>query len=256
MKILLANDDGIYSEGIYALYKELSKIAEVTVVAPVTEQSAVGHAITIADPLRVIDFYKFGEFFGYAIKGTPADCVKIAISDIMKDKPDLVVSGINHGANLASNVIYSGTVSAATEGAMLGVRSLAVSLCTKEKFDFTPSAEVGRFFADYLYRSALPNNTVLNINVPALSKEDIKGWRFAKQGSSRFLDTFAKREDPRGRSYYWLVGEKRENGEISPESDEFMVDHGFVSVTPLMFDMTDHRMYDQLKDTEGKGEFV
>jgi 5'-nucleotidase len=255
MKILLANDDGIYSEGLYAIYKELSKIADVTVVAPITEQSAVGHAITIADPLRVIDFYKYGEFFGYGIKGTPADCVKIAMCDIMDEKPDLVVSGINHGANLASNVIYSGTVSAATEGAMLGVKSIAVSLCTKEKFDFTPAAEIGAYFANYLYSSSMPDCTVLNINVPALSKEEIKGWRFAKQGHSRFLDTFAKREDPRGGNYYWLVGEKKEI-DMTDESDEFMVEHGFVSVTPLMFDMTDHSMYDQLKDTEGKGEFI
>jgi len=254
MKILLANDDGIYSEGIYALYEQLSKIGDVTVVAPITEQSAVGHAITIADPLRVTEFYKYGKQFGYGIKGTPADCVKIAISNIMNSKPDIVVSGINHGANLATNVIYSGTVSAATEGAMMGVRSMAVSLATKEKCDFTPAAEIGAYFADYLYKSALPNNTVLNINVPALSKDKIKGWRFAKQGNSRYLDTFAKRKDPRGGSYYWLVGEKIEI-DMTEDCDEYMIEHGFVSVTPLMFDMTDYGIYDQLKATEGKGEF-
>ena len=254
MRILLANDDGIYSEGIYALYEKLSEIAEVTVVAPITEQSAVGHAITIADPLRVVDFYKFGKFFGYGIKGTPADCVKIAISDIMEHKPDLVVSGINHGANLATNVIYSGTVSAATEGAMMGVRSIAVSLTTKEKFDFGPAAEIGRYFAEYLHASGLPVNTVLNVNVPALSKEQIKGWRFAKQGDSRYLDTFAKRKDPRGGSYFWLLGEKVE-ADTSPDSDEYMIEQGYVSVTPLMFDMTCYNLYNKLKGTEGKGEF-
>lgn len=254
MKILLANDDGIYSEGIYALYKKLSEIAEVTVVAPIAEMSAVGHAITIADPLRVIDFYKFGKFFGYGIKGTPADCVKIAISDIMEKKPDLVVSGINHGANLATNVIYSGTVSAATEGAMMGVRSVAVSLTTKEKADFTPAAEIGAYFADYLYRSDLPESTVLNVNVPALSKDKIKGWKFARQGNSRYLDTFAKRKDPRGGSYFWLVGEKIEI-DTTPDTDECVVEGGYVSVTPLMFDMTDYGMYNQLKGTEGEGEF-
>lgn len=254
MRILLANDDGIYSEGIYALYEKLSEIADVTVVAPITEQSAVGHAITIADPLRVVDFYKFGKFFGYGIKGTPADCVKIAISDIMDKKPDLVVSGINHGANLATNVIYSGTVSAATEGAMMGVPSIAVSLATKEKADFSPSAEIGAYFAEYLYKSDMPDHTVLNVNVPPLSKDKIKGWRFARQGNSRYLDAFAKRKDPRGGSYYWLVGEKNEI-DMTPDTDEFMIENGFVSVTPLMFDMTDYGMYNQLKDTEGKGEF-
>jgi 5'-nucleotidase len=255
MRILLANDDGIYSEGIYALYEKLSEIGDVTVVAPITEQSAVGHAITIADPLRVIDFYKFGKLFGYGINGTPADCVKIAISSILDRKPDLVVSGINHGANLATNVIYSGTVSAATEGAMMGVRSLAVSLATKEKTDFTPAAEIGAYFAEYLHASDLPASAILNVNVPPLSKDKIKGWRFAKQGNSRYLDNFARRQDPRGGSYYWLVGEKIEIDK-DDECDEYMIENGFVSVTPLMFDMTHYGMYNQLKDTEGSGEFI
>lgn len=255
MRILLSNDDGIYSEGIYAIYKALKAFADVTVVAPITEQSAVGHAITISDPLRVTDFYKFGEFFGYGIKGTPADCVKIALTDIMPEPPDIVVSGINHGANVATNVIYSGTVSAATEGAMLGVRSVAVSLATKDKFDFTPSAEIGAYFADFLYKSQLPCNTVLNINVPALSKKNIKGWRFAVQGGARFLDTFTKRQDPRGNNYYWLTGEKKES-EMEDSSDDYLVTNGYVSVTPLMFDMTDYRMYNELKEMGVEGEFV
>lgn len=254
MKILLSNDDGIYSEGIYAIYKALKEFADVMVVAPITEQSAVGHAITISDPLRVTEFYKYGEFFGYGIKGTPADCVKIAMTNIMDSKPDLVVSGINHGANVATNVIYSGTVSAATEGAMLGVRSLALSLATKEKFDFSHAAEVGAYFAKYLHNSSLPVNTALNINVPALSKDKIKGWRFAVQGQARFLDTFSKREDPRGGHYYWLTGEKKES-DFMPESDDYLVSNGYVSVTPLMFDMTDYKLYENLKNTGGEGEF-
>lgn len=254
MKILLANDDGIYSEGIFAVYKALKEFADVTVVAPITEQSAVGHAITISDPLRVTEFYKYGEFFGYGIKGTPADCVKIAVSDILKEKPDLVVSGINHGANVATNVIYSGTVSAATEGAMLGIRSLAVSLATKEKFDFTPSAEIAAYFAKYLHNSALPENTVLNINVPALSKTNIKGWKFAVQGQARFLDYFTKREDPRGGHYYWLTGEKKE-ADMDEMTDDYLVSRGYVSVTPLMFDMTDHKMFEKLKHSGDEGEF-
>ncbi len=254
MRILLANDDGIYSDGIYTLYKALKEFADVTVVAPITEQSAVGHAITIADPLRVTDFYKFGEFFGYGIKGTPADCVKIALTNIMEDAPDIIISGINHGANVASNVIYSGTVSAATEGAMLGIRSIAISLATKEKFDFSHAAQVGAYFAKYLHKSDLPENTVLNINVPALSMKNIKGWRFATQGNARFLDTFEKRRDPRGYSYYWLTGEKKE-ADMDETSDDYLVSNGFVSVTPLMFDMTDHKMYKHLKDKGDEGEF-
>lgn len=255
MRILLANDDGIYSDGIYAIYKELIKFADVTVVAPISEQSAVGHAITISDPLRVTEFYKFGEFFGYGIKGTPADCVKIALTDIMKQPPDIVVSGINHGANVATNVIYSGTVSAATEGAMLGVRSLAVSLATKEKFDFSTSAGIGAYFVKYLFGSDLPAGTVLNINVPALSMKNIKGWRFAVQGQAKFLDTFTRRKDPRGNDYFWLTGEKKEP-DIAEESDDYLVSKGFVSVTPLMFDMTDHALYNTLKNKGAEGEFV
>jgi len=173
----------------------------------------------------------------------------------MDEQPDIIVSGINDGANLASNVIYSGTVSAATEGGMFGIRSIAVSLASKEFSDFSASAEVGAYFADYLYKSDLPDYTILNINVPPVSKSEIKGWRFAKQGKSRFLDKFVKRTHPRGGEYYWLAGEKNEI-DITKDSDEYLVDNNYVSVTPLMFDMTDHQMYNDLKKREGNGEFI
>ncbi|MGE4496940.1 MAG: 5'/3'-nucleotidase SurE [Deferribacterales bacterium] len=253
MKILLTNDDGIYSDGIYQLYLALSEFADVTVVAPLTEQSAVGHAITIYDPLRTEEFYRYGKFFGTAVKGTPADCVKIALSNIVAEKPDLVVSGINHGANVATNVIYSGTVSAATEGAMLGIKSIAVSLASKRCRNFEPAAKVGAFFARKLYHMETDNGILLNVNVPPLEYDELKGWKYAVQGNTKFLDSFAVREDPKGNRYFWLTGEeyKRDDRE---ESDDYVVSQGYVSVTPLMFDMTHHGLYNKLKSTEDGGE--
>lgn len=255
MKILLTNDDGIYAEGIYEAYLQLSEIGDVYVVAPITEQSAVGHAITISDPLMMQECKKFGQYFGVGIKGTPADCVKLAIHEILDEKPDIVVSGINHGANVASNVIYSGTVSAATEGAMLGVRSIAVSLATKEKADFKAAAEYAAQFAKMLHESDLPEHTLLSINVPAIPKDEIKGWQYAVQGTSKYLDKFAKRVDPRGRTYFWMEGEKNEI-HMSSADDDYIISQNYVSVTPLKFDMTDYDMYEKLKKMEGKSEHV
>jgi 5'-nucleotidase len=255
MKILLTNDDGIYSDGLYQTYLKLSEFAEVTVVAPITEQSAVGHAITISDPLRTEEFYKFGKFFGTAVKGTPADCVKIALSHVMDEAPDIVVSGINYGANVASNVIYSGTVSAATEGAMMGIKSVAVSLASKRFRNFEPAARVAAFFAQKVHSMSGPANLLLNVNVPAREFKDIRGWRYAVQGNTKFLDTFAMREDPKGNTYYWLVGEESMR-DTRDESDDFTVAEGYVSVTPLMFDMTNHKLYKELRKMEDGGEIV
>ncbi|MGA1862888.1 5'/3'-nucleotidase SurE [Deferribacter thermophilus] len=253
MKILLTNDDGIYSKGIYALYEELVKIAEVTVVAPITEQSAVGHAITISDPLRIYEVTRRNTFFGYGVKGTPADCVKLAFDDILTTKPDLVVSGINHGANLSSNVIYSGTVSAATEGAMLGVKSFAISLASVEYDDFSVAAKFAAFFAKYLYESEDDKYLLFNVNVPPLKREEIKGWKFTVQGKTRYLDTFEKRVDPRGNTYFWLTGEKivQYNGE---NSDDKAIQDGYISVTPLKYDLTDYSFFDSVKKEEYKWE--
>ena len=257
MKILLTNDDGIYSDGIYQLYLQLSEFADVSVVAPLTEQSAVGHAITIYDPLRTEEFYRYGKYFGMAVKGTPADCVKIALSGLLPEKPDLVVSGINHGANVASNVIYSGTVSAATEGAMLGINSVAVSLASKRFNNFETAAKVGAFFAKKLHNEHKGAETplLLNVNVPALGFEELKGWKYAVQGRTSFLDSFNVREDPKGNKYYWLTGEEYKRDD-SEHADDYVVSQGYVSVTPLMFDMTNHDLFDKLKAKEAHGEFV
>ncbi|AEI15151.1 Multifunctional protein surE [Flexistipes sinusarabici DSM 4947] len=255
MKVLITNDDGIYSKGIYELYKSISKIAEVVVVAPIKEQSAVGHAITVKYPLRLHEVNRKGEFFGYGVEGTPADCVKLAFDDIITIKPDLVVSGINHGANLASNVIYSGTVSAATEGAMLGVKSMAVSLASIEYTDFSAAADFAAFFAKYLHNlNDYHSNLIFNINVPPLERREIKGWKFTKQGKTRFMDTFEKRLDPRGNTYFWLKGEKTVVHR-SQDCDDYLLEQGFVSVTPIKYDLTDYSLYEKLKNTEGVKEW-
>jgi 5'-nucleotidase len=252
MKILLTNDDGIYSKGISALYKELTKIAEVMVVAPITEQSAVGHAITISDPIKITEVYKKDNFFGYGVHGTPSDCVKLAFDHLLPSKPDWVISGINHGANLASNVIYSGTVSAATEGAMLGVKSIAVSLTSKSSTNFEVAAEFIPYFIEEIKKYDIKENALFNINVPPISKNEISGWKFTQQGTSKYLDTFEKRIDPRGNVYYWLTGEDQEINFFN-ESDDYAINQNFISVTPLQYNLTDYNIYNKLsKSGENK----
>lgn len=245
MKVLITNDDGIYSKGIYALYEAFAETADVTVVAPITEQSAVGHAITVTLPLRMYEVYRKNRFFGYGVNGTPADCVKLAFSDILTTKPDLVVSGVNKGANLASNVIYSGTVSAATEGAMMGVNAIAVSLASIEFDDYSIAAEFALFFAKKLSKSKDMKETVWNINIPPLKRNEIKGWRYAIQGKTKYLDTFEKRVDPRGNTYYWLTGEKIIL-ETSEESDDYLIQKGYITVTPIKYDLTDYELYKKI----------
>jgi len=249
MKILLTNDDGIYSKGIYAAYEELSKIAEVVVVAPIMEQSAVGHSITISNPLRIYEVTRKDRFFGFGVQGTPADCVKLAFCDILTTKPDIVISGINHGANLASNIIYSGTVSAATEAALQGVRSFAISLASIEYTNFSAAAEFTREFAELFSKNDIFKNVVFNINVPPLKKEEIKGWKYTVQGKSKYFDTFDKRVDPRGNTYFWLTGEKVE---IKPGEfcDDYWLAKGFISVTPLKYDLTDYDFFYSLQRGE------
>ncbi len=166
MKILLTNDDGINAKGLTTLRESIKEIADVIVVAPETEQSAVGHAITLSDPLRVREVDRNGEFIGYAVNGTPADCVKIAVRAILKDPPDMIVSGINLGANIATNVIYSGTVSAATEGTILGIPSIAISLATFVNPDFSFAANFAKRLALATHENGLPDGTLLNVNVP------------------------------------------------------------------------------------------
>jgi len=250
-KILVSNDDGIYSEGIIALREAMMEIGEVFVYAPHKQQSAIGHAITTHIPLRVNPYYMNGEFFGYAVTGTPADCVKLAVTTHMKEKPDLIVSGINHGSNTAINVIYSGTVSAATEGTILGVPSIAFSLTTYVDFDFTYSKKVAQIIAKAVLKNGLPPGVLLNVNIPPVNEDKIKGIKVTKQGKSRWNDCFEKRVDPQQREYYWLTG-TMESFEDDEGSDIRAIQENYVSVTPIQFDLTAYDFLEKLKQWELK----
>ncbi len=250
-KILVSNDDGIYSEGIIALREAMSELGEVYVYAPHKQQSAVGHAITTHLPLRVNPYYMNGDFFGYAVTGTPADCVKLAVTTHMKEKPDLIVSGINHGSNAAINVIYSGTVSAATEGTILGIPSIAFSLTTYVDFDFTYSKKVAKIIASAVLKNGIPPGVLLNVNIPPVPEEQIKGIKVTKQGKSRWNDYFEKRVDPQNREYYWLTGQMN-NIEDDEDSDIKAIQQNYVSVTPIQFDLTAYEFLETLKKWEFK----
>ena len=235
MKILLTNDDGIFAEGLCALYRSLALDHEVIVVAPEAERSAVGHAITLSDPLRVKVVRRGKDFWGYAVSGTPADCVKIAFYELV-GPVDLVVSGINRGANVGINVLYSGTVSAATEAAILGIPALAVSLAAYANEDYCFAAYFVSIFVEELSRLPLPQSFCLNINIPHLPANRIKGVRFTRQGTRKLKERFEKRIDPHGNIYYWQCGE--EFLEEDPSTDVVAIKQGFISITPLNHDLT------------------
>lgn len=241
MRILLTNDDGIEAAGIRALWQELSKIAEIIVVAPDVERSATSQAITVHSPIRV-DNYLFDNprISGWRIGGTPADCVKIAIGTLMTERPDIVVSGINHGPNLGTDVLYSGTVSAAIEGALHGIPAVAVSLDAWKNYDFQPAAEFTSRLVQNITKQALPPNTLLNVNIPAVPTAQMQGVAITKLGVREYDNIFEGRQDPRGRMYYWLGGNIIDN-ENDVDSDIAAVKMSKISVTPIHFDLTDYK---------------
>jgi 5'-nucleotidase len=250
MNILLTNDDGIYSDGIRALYNSLKDMGNISVVAPDTERSAVGHAITLSDPLRVKEVTRDGKFFGYATTGTPADCVKLAIRSLLKKKPDLIVSGINLGPNVGYSVLYSGTVSGATEGAILGIPSFAISLATFTNPDYSYAAKFAKKVAKQIIRNnGLPKGTLLNVNVPAIKPEEIRGVKIVKQSERAIEERFDKREDPHKRTYYWLTGEIIESDK-KEDADIETIRKKYISITPIHCDMTN---YEFMKKIEGWG---
>ncbi|HEX9934958.1 MAG TPA: 5'/3'-nucleotidase SurE [bacterium] len=248
---LLTNDDGIRAPGLEALHREIRNLGEVVVVAPDTERSAVGHAITISDPLRVSEFERDGRLFGYAVKGTPADCVKIGCWAMLKRKPDAVISGINLGPNTGINTIYSGTVSAATEGALLGIPSFAVSLATYRHPDFRYAAKFARKLAGILVRKGLPQGIYLNVNVPACPEKEIRGVAVTRQGLALYKEKFDRRTDPQGRVYYWLTGQKV-NKEEDMDVDDGAVMAKTVSVTPVHYDLTQYGFLEELREWDLK----
>jgi 5'-nucleotidase len=237
--ILLTNDDGIHAEGLRYLLTAAEKIGQVSIVAPETEQSAVGHSITLYDPIKAHEITRSGIFYGYGISGTPADSVKLALYSLLPRRPDLVISGINNGANLGINVLYSGTVSAATEAAILGVPSMAVSIDAKKEPPFEWALPHVQTLARWVINNGLPHGVALNINVPALPPDRIKGFKVTKQGLSQFSESFERREDPRGNRYYWLSGQAAA-GETDERIDIVAVKAGYISITPLYYDLTAH----------------
>jgi 5'-nucleotidase len=233
-KILVTNDDGVYSEGIRLLARELAALGEVTVVAPDREQSATGHSLTLTRPLRM---QKLEEGW-YAVDGTPTDCVNLAVLWLMKERaPDLIVSGINFGLNLGDDVTYSGTVSATFEGSLLGVPSIAFSQEVAEGFSFARSARVAaRFVASLLAEAELPPDLLFNVNFPA---RGALGVRFTRLGKRVYKQSVVENVDPRGREYYWIAGTPE--WQHDEGTDHEAVREGWVSVTPLHLDLTDYR---------------
>ena len=244
--ILIVNDDGIQSPGIMALAQAMESLGSITIVAPDQEQSAKSHSITLNNPIRMNPVNLKKGFKGWAVKGTPVDCAKIALKNLFKKKPDLLISGINLGSNLGKNLIYSGTISAAYEGTILGIPSAAISLDSFHAKEFTAAKQVSISIATYLLKNKLPEGIMLNVNVPYIRKNKIKGFRVTKQGRSSFIDTFEKRVDPRGQSYFWIKGKLR-NNDHSIESDGEAILSGYVSITPIDFDLTNKLYINKLK---------
>jgi len=238
--ILLCNDDGIGAPGLEALYRALRPLGDCTVVAPERESSASSHSITMKKPIRVIKHSHGDSRFGWAVSGTPVDCVKFAVSHILDREPDLIVSGINQGSNTAVNAMYSGTVGAAAEGGIMNIASFAVSITSHTYADFSTAADFARSVARKLLEKGLPDHTFLNINVPPLSRQEITGVRITRMGRMRYREIFDERCDPSHKPYYWLTGEKVLL-EHADDSDEIAVSQGYIAVTPLVCDLTSHQ---------------
>ena len=247
--ILLTNDDGIYAEGIYALYSELKKVAKVTIVAPDAEQSSVGHGITLSYPIWYKKVNRKDKFFGYGISGTPADCVKFAVSILFRIKPDIVISGINFGPNDGCSVFYSGTVAGAREGALLGIPSMAVSLAAFLNPNFSYAAKCAARLAKIFLSQPMPKGTFLNVNVPNVKESQIKGVKITRQSTDPIHSSFYRRKDPHLREYYWMTGKipvKRQDLSV----DTYALNQNYVTITPVQSDSTDYLFLDDLKEKE------
>ena len=238
VRILLTNDDGVYAPGLEALRNELVKVGDVTVVAPTTEQSGVGHSITLLSPMVVQRVYDAEEKpLGWAVEGSPADCVKLALLELLPEPPDLVVSGINSGPNAGINVLYSGTVAAAIEGAFFSLTSVAVSLDFVDHPEYQRAAALARGVVEQVIERRPPAGCLFNLNLPALDRADPKGLRVVPMGIDRFGERFERRVDPRGRTYYWLTEAPRPRS-LDGQTDVSSLADGYATLTPLHFDLT------------------
>ena len=247
MRILLCNDDGIHAAGLSALYRALRDMGETTVVAPDREQSGAGHSITVSTPLHYRACEQNGFERAYAVNGTPADCIKLATNVILGQRPDAIVSGINLGSNAGVSVLYSGTVSAATEGALLGIPSLAISLDAHADPIWDSAARVARLLLTRVLEHALPEGVFLNVNVPNRAWSDLKGVAVTRMAHSRFNEVFHRRFAPHAREYYWLDGTLELLGDSSG-TDVEALENGLVSITPVGLDRTDHSAIPRLRE--------
>ncbi len=238
--ILVTNDDGVTAPGIAALVESMKSLGQVIVVAPDSPQSGMGHAITMNHPLRLEKVHIFEGVDAYQCSGTPADCVKLAVDKVMHRRPDLLVSGINHGSNSSINVIYSGTMSAAMEGAIEGIKSIGFSL-NDYNFDanFEASSHYAKLISKLTLEKGLPSGTLLNVNIPNLRPSEIKGLKVCRQARAKWIEEFDERIDPHKRKYYWLTG-KFVNNDHGEDTDEWALANGFVSVVPTQYDLTAH----------------
>ena len=239
----MSNDDGFRSEGIIALSEALRPLGTVYVVAPDRERSAAGHSLTLSHPLRV---EKVGHRI-YAVDGTPTDCVNLAVNGILRRKKiDILASGINKGGNMGDDITYSGTVSAAMEGTLLGIPSVAVSLVSRNHFRFDVAAEFAARVARKVLARRLPKDTLLNVNLPNVPKSEIRGVKVTRQGKRVYGEAVVEKRDPRGRKYYWIGGDTLQTMDI-PGSDLEAVERNYISITPIHLDLTNHMSLRTLK---------
>ena len=256
MRILLTNDDGIYAPGLRALRAELKKLGEVTVVAPATEQSAAGHSVTLLTPLLVNEVFEDDAttFIGWAVEGRPADCVKLALLELLKEPPDVIISGMNAGSNAGINVLYSGTVAAAIEGAFYRHTAIAVSLeYDKKIYDFPTAAKYARQVIEQILARNPTRGSLFNVNLPVLERGPIKGVKVMPQNVSPYSEKFDRRVNPRGRTYFW-AGPDFECPDPHPGTDVEALGDSYITVTPLQFDLTDHAKVEPMRQWDWKVE--
>jgi 5'-nucleotidase len=253
MRILLTNDDGIYAPGLRALRAELRKLGEVVVVAPATEQSAAGHSVTLLTPLLVNEVFEEGnDFVGWAVEGRPADCVKLALLELLPDPPDVIVSGLNAGSNAGINVLYSGTVAAAIEGAFYRRTAIACSLeYDKKIYDFPTAARYARQVVEQILARNPQPGSLFNVNIPVLERGPVRGVKVLPQNVSPYQEKFDRRVNPRGRTYFWTSPEFT-CPDPHPDTDVTALAEGYITVTPLQFDLTDRARLEPMKDWDWK----
>ncbi|VVC76190.1 5'-nucleotidase SurE [Aquicella siphonis] len=243
MKILISNDDGVHAPGLMYLANALEKTADITVVAPDRNRSGVSNSLTLENPLRVVT----ASNGYYSVNGTPTDCVHLAVTGLLKEMPDMVVSGINEGSNLSDDVLYSGTVAAATEGRFLGLPSIAISLAGPRCEHYDTAAQIAKILVERLRETPLTSDTILNVNVPDVPFAELRGIQVTRLGTRHIAEPTIKAIDPRGRKIYW-VGQPGPEQDAGPGTDFYAVNTGYVSVTPLHLDLTHYKVLDELSN--------